>query len=52
MKQFTKVQYELLKRGIMIDEDGEEGIYTSYSHSKDDLNRTLEALSEAIGAMK
>lgn len=52
MKQFTKVQYELLKRGIMIDENGEEGIYTSYSHSKDDLNKTLEALSEAIGAMK
>jgi glutamate-1-semialdehyde 2,1-aminomutase len=52
MKLFTKVQYELLKRGIMIDEDVEEGIYTSYSHSKDDLNKTLEALGESIGALK
>jgi len=36
----------------MIDEDGEEAIYTSYSHSSDDLNRTLEALYDALDDLK
>ncbi|SNQ60342.1 aspartate aminotransferase family protein [Candidatus Methanoperedens nitratireducens] len=52
MKMFTKVQYELLKRGVMVDEDGEEAIYTSCSHSSEDLDKTLEALDDALGDLK
>lgn len=47
--KFAKLQYALLKRGIMLDEDNEESIYLSYSHSSDDLNNTLNAFDAAIG---
>lgn len=50
--KFAKLQYELLKRGVMLDEDNEEAIYTSYSHSAADLNKTLEALDDAAGKLK
>lgn len=45
---YVKVQYELLKRGIMIDADNQECIYMSYSHTDDDLKRTIDAFGDAI----
>lgn len=46
--KYARLQYELMKRGVMLDEDNEEAIYTSYSHSKADLNATLEAFDNAM----
>lgn len=51
-KKFARLQYELLKKGVMLDEDNEESIYTSYSHTSADLNKTLEAFDEALGKIK
>lgn len=45
---FARVQYELLKRGVMIDEDMEEPMYVSYSHSKKDLEQTLAAWEDSL----
>ncbi len=45
---YVKVQYELLKEGIMIDADNQECIYTSFSHDADDLDKTLSAFKKAI----
>jgi len=52
VKKFARLQYELLKRGVMLDEDNEESIYTSYSHTSADLNKTLEAFDGAISEIK
>jgi glutamate-1-semialdehyde 2,1-aminomutase len=40
---YADLQMELLKRGVMFDEDNEEPLFTCYSHSQEDLNKTLEA---------
>ncbi len=45
---FAKIHFELLKNGIMIDEDGEEVWFTSYSHSNEDLERTHRGLENAL----
>jgi len=45
---YAKLHYELLKRGVMIDEDNGEVIFTSHSHSRHDLERTLDAFHDAI----
>lgn len=45
---YAKLHYELLKRGIMIDEDNGEVMFTSYSHSKHDLDATIAAFRDAI----
>ncbi len=45
---YVKVQYELLKRGIMIDSDNQEVIYSSYSHTNKDLEYTMRAFKDAI----
>ncbi len=45
---FVNLQFELLRRGIMLDEDNEEPFYLSYSHKKEDINKTLEAFKEAV----
>ncbi len=45
---FSRFQYELLKRGIMLDEDMEEPIYISYSHSRKDLDQTLHAFEDSV----
>ncbi|MBI4150226.1 aspartate aminotransferase family protein [Candidatus Woesearchaeota archaeon] len=45
---YAKLHYELLKRGIMIDEDNGEVIFTSYSHSKSDLDQTITAFRDAV----
>lgn len=51
IEKFGRLQYELLKRGVMIDEDNEETIFTSYSHSDTELNQTLEAFENAVGEL-
>lgn len=48
MEFYSKVQFELLRRGVMVDEDGEEVIFTSYAHSKDDLDHTISAFEDAL----
>lgn len=52
MKKFAKLQYALLKRGVMLDEDNEESIYTSLAHSLNDLNTTLQAFENALAEVK
>ncbi len=45
---FVDLQFELLRRGVMIDEDNGEPIYLSYSHGKKEIHRTLDALDDAL----
>ena len=49
---FSKLQYELMKQGVLVDEDYEECFYTSLSHSDADLKKTLEAFEIAVPAAK
>ncbi len=44
---YADLQMELLKRGVMFDEDNEEPLFTCYSHSNEDLQKTLAAFEEA-----
>ncbi len=44
---YADLHLELLRRGIMFDEDNEEPIFTCYSHTKEDLRKTLEAFDQA-----
>ncbi len=50
--KYAKFQYELLKNGVMVDEDHEEAIYISYSHTFKDLNETLEAFGNSLKVIK
>lgn len=52
MELYAKVHAELLKEGVMIDEDNEEVIFTSYSHTNADLNKTLDAFQHAVRHIK
>ncbi|MEK6861501.1 MAG: hypothetical protein AABY07_06015, partial [Nanoarchaeota archaeon] len=52
MQLFAKLQFELLKRGVMIDEDNGEPMYTCYSHNEKDLQDTLGAIEEAIHVLE
>jgi glutamate-1-semialdehyde 2,1-aminomutase len=45
---FSKLQFELLKEGVMIDDDGEEPMFTSYSHSLADLHKTVDSFEAAL----
>ena len=45
---YARFQYEMLKRGVMFDEDNEEPIYDSLSHSDKDLNHTLVAFEDSV----
>lgn len=49
---FAKLHYELLRRGVMLDEDNEEPIFTCYSHSSTDLNHTTEAFRYSLKILK
>jgi len=49
---FSKLHLELLRHGIMVDEDNEEPLFTCYSHSKEDLEKTLEAFKHAALRLK
>lgn len=48
MGLFADLQMELLKRGVMVDEDNEEPMYTCEAHSSRDLKETLAAFEEAL----
>ncbi len=50
MEFYAKLHYELLKRGVFIDEDNEEVIFSSYAHTQKDLEVTLTAFQEALHA--
>lgn len=49
---FARLQFELLKQGVMFDEDNGEPLFTCFSHSlnETDLERTLQALDSALPA--
>lgn len=49
---FTKLQYELMKQGVLVDEDYEECIFTCLAHNNADLEKTLEAFAIAVPAAK
>ena len=49
---FALLQGELLRNGIMLDEDPEEAIYISYSHKNHDLKKTLEVFENAVRKIK
>ena len=49
---FALLQGELLRNGIMLDEDPEEAMYISYSHKENDLNKTLELFNNAVSKIK
>lgn len=46
--KFAAVHMELLKRGILIDEDNGEPMFTSYSHGMKELKTTLAAFDRSI----
>ncbi|MBI4894252.1 MAG: aspartate aminotransferase family protein [Candidatus Aenigmarchaeota archaeon] len=52
MGMFANIQYELMKEGVMIDEDVEECIYTCLSHGKEELRKTLDAFHAAVPRAK
>lgn len=45
---FNAMQKELMQKGVILDEDVEEAIYISYSHKQRELNKTLDAFSDAV----
>lgn len=47
---YAKIHFELLCRGVMIDEDNGEPMFTCYAHNKRDLTQTLNAFDHAIPA--
>ncbi|MEK6874164.1 MAG: glutamate-1-semialdehyde 2,1-aminomutase [Nanoarchaeota archaeon] len=52
MKWYAKIHLELMKRGVMFDEDNEEVIFTCFSHTAEDREKTLHALDASIKAIK
>jgi glutamate-1-semialdehyde 2,1-aminomutase len=49
---YARIHFELLSRGVMIDEDNGEPMFTCYSHNGADLKKTLKAFNEAISAAR
>ncbi len=49
---FALLQGELLRNGVMLDEDNEEPMYISYSHKQKELNKTLEVFENAVRKVK
>lgn len=48
---YAKIQLEMLMRGVMVEEDNGEPMFTCFSHSKEDLDDTLEALKGTISQL-
>ena len=48
LEMYSRMHYELLKEGVMVDEDNEEVMFTSYSHGNKELNATLDAFEDAL----
>jgi glutamate-1-semialdehyde 2,1-aminomutase len=49
---FAKLQSQMMKRGILLDEGNTEPFYTSAAHSKNDLRQTLEAFEASLRSAK
>jgi len=49
---FVKVHAPLLQEGVMIDQDPEEPMYLSYSHSGGDVTKTLDAFDRVFAQAK
>lgn len=49
---YSRIHFELMKEGVMIDEDDEECIYISLSHGKKELEKTIEAFRNAVARAK
>ena len=49
---FRRVFFELLKKGIFIPPSRLETCFISYSHSEDDVDKTIESYHEALRAVK
>jgi glutamate-1-semialdehyde aminotransferase len=45
---FTKMQKPILTKGIMLDKNNGEQIYTSAAHNNNDLMHTLEAFEASL----
>ncbi len=45
---FGKIQYWLMTKGVLVDEDNQECFYTSLSHDRKDLKHTLDAFDFAV----
>jgi len=52
MQQFANLHTHLLHHGVMLDEDNEEPIFVSASHTKQDLQHTLAVLEHGFARMK
>ena len=48
LNKFAAVHMEMLKRGILIDEDNGEPMFTSYSHGNAELKKTLQAFERSV----
>ncbi len=46
---YPMLQKHLMERGVIVDYDIEEPLYMSYSHSKEDIEKTLRAYERACG---
>ena len=44
---YPLLQKHLMERGVIVDADIEEPLYMSYSHSREDIEKTLEAYQKA-----
>ncbi len=49
---FRKVFFELLKRGVFIPPSRSETCFVSYSHSEDDVDKTIESYHESLRNVK
>jgi glutamate-1-semialdehyde 2,1-aminomutase len=49
---YARFHEELLKRGVFIAPSQFEAIFTSGSHTKEDVEKTVEAIKEALAAVK
>jgi glutamate-1-semialdehyde 2,1-aminomutase len=45
---YSRLHYEIMREGVMIHEDNEEVWFTSYSHKKEELEKTLAAFETAL----
>ncbi len=51
MQAFANLHTHLLRHGVMLDEDNEEPIFISSSHSNKDLRHTLETMAHGFSLM-
>lgn len=52
MNKFAQLHTHLLQHGVMLDEDNEEPLFVSASHTKQDLRHTLTVLEHGFARLK